>query len=865
MEILQTKVMRGPNYWSAKDHQLIVLKVRLEEADSQLENDPELLKDKLGELQLPLSVSREEITAAELVGQVAVALQTRIGIGSRFVQTSPAEEPDTCYISFTYTIESVGRYAAEVAVKILNTLLTGTVEDIEDDVRELRRLSRREALGPSTRSLVEEALGRNIPVKRLDKSSLIMLGHGQNQRIITAAVASTTSAIAVEAVSDKELTKQLLADGRIPTPQGRLVASVTELEDAISELGFPLVVKPLNGNHGRGITTNIQALEDSVAAFHLANKISRYVIIERHIKGHDFRFLVINYKLVAAAKRTPASVTGDGTSTISELIDESNKDPRRGVGHENVLTQITVDDNTLQILAENDLDLDSILPAGQTQYLKHTANLSSGGTADDVTDEVHIENVRMAERVARLMNLDICGIDIMTQDVAVPITKRNGAVLEVNAGPGLRMHIAPSKGVARNVAAPIIEMLFPANTSSRIPLVAITGTNGKTTTTRLIAHLAKQAGFCVGFTTTDGVFVNDQAIEQGDCSGPASAALTLRDPLTNFAVLECARGGILRSGLGFDQCSVSIVTNISEDHLGMNGIHTVEELARVKAVVPKSTSISGYAILNADDDLVFNMKDGLECNVALFSLNMARDRVQHHLKNGGMAAVVENGYFCICHGLQVHQVISVSEVPLTFNGTAESMIKNVLPSMLAAFIEGISISQIQAGLKGFKPSPENTPGRMNLFEFRNFKLMVDYAHNEAGYEELKKFANGVDASKKTGVLAVAGDRREQDIVKLGNLAADIFDDLVIKHDKNGRGRTREQLTELMLRGVREVKPDMPVVVISEEKEAVQYAIDHAPSGAWIFLNTDEVPETLHFISETHQKDRELASSICNSN
>jgi cyanophycin synthetase len=860
MEILQTKVMRGPNYWSTKDHQLIVLIVRLEETDSQLKNNVDLLKDKLEDWQLTLNMSDEGIVAAEVVGRIAVTLQTKAGMDCRFLKASPAEEAGTFHVLFTYTIESVGRYAAQAALKILNTLTTVLIQDVEHDVQELKRLGRREALGPSTRSLVEEASKHNIPVKRLNKSSLIMLGHGRNQRMITAAVASSTSAIAVEVVSDKELTKQLLADGRIPTPRGRLVTRIAEIDDAVSELDFPLAVKPLNGNHGRGITTNIQTLEDAVAAFHLAQKISRYVIIERHIKGYDFRFLVINYKLVAVAKRTPASVTGNGISTIGQLIDESNKDPRRGIGHENVLTQITVDDNTLQILAESNLSLESVLQADQIQYLKYTANLSSGGTADDVTDVVHIENIRMAERVARLMDLDICGIDIMTEDVTIPITKRNGAVLEVNAGPGLRMHLAPSQGMARNVAAPIIEMLFPAGMSSRIPLVAITGTNGKTTTTRLIAHLAKEAGHCVGFTTTDGVFVNDQAIELGDCSGPASSALVLRDPLVSFAVLECARGGILRSGLGFDQCSVSIVTNISEDHLGMNGIHTVEELARVKAVVPKSTSISGYAILNADDDLVYNMKEDLECNVALFSLNDDTDRVQQQLKKGGMAAVVKNGYFCICQGELVHQVVSVTEVPLTFGGTAESMIKNVLPSILAAYIEGISISQIQAGLKSFKPSPQNTPGRMNLFEFKKFKLMVDYAHNEAGYRELKKYADGVRASTKTGILAVAGDRREQDIVKLGNLAADIFDNLIIKHDKNTRGRTREELTDLTLRGVREVWPDMPVVVISDEKDAVQYAIDNAPNDAWIFLNTDEVPETLHFISEIQQKDRELGNS-----
>ena len=846
--------MRGPNFWSAEEHQLIVLKIRLNSGEQLPQTSTDALSNGLTSLNLDIQPSGKRTAIGELVGQVAAALQTKVGMECKFLQTSPGENPSVSRVLFTYTLESAGRYAAEASMRIIDSLINGLPYDIEVDLERLKSINRRESLGPSTRALTDEAMRQNIPVTRLDEGALIMLGHGRNQRIIRAAVANSTSAIAVEIVSNKNLTKKILANGRIPTPQGRLIVSEAELEDAITALRFPVVVKPLNGNHGRGITTDIQSLEDAVKAFQLAQKISRSVIVEKHIKGHDFRFLVINYQLVAAAKRTPASVQGNGLSTIQELIEESNRDPRRGTGHENVLTKITIDDNTLKILAENNLTLDSVLPAGETLYLKYTANISSGGTADDVTDHVHPQNKKMAERIARLTNLDICGIDIMAEDISIPITKHNGAVIEVNAGPGLRMHVAPSNGLARNVGKPIIDMLYPDG-SSRIPIIAITGTNGKTTTTRLIAHLGKQAGYCVGFTTTDGVFINDEVVDQGDCSGPASAALVLRDSLVNFAVLECARGGILRSGLGFDQCSISIVTNISEDHLGLNGVNSVQELARVKAVVPKSTARTGNAILNADDDLVYAMKEDLVCNIALFSMNPANDRVQQHLSKGGMAATVQNGSFIICHRQHVYEVIPVADVPLTFGGKAESMIKNVLPSILAAYIQGISIYHIQEGLRGFEPSPENTPGRMNLFEFPHFKLMVDYAHNEAGFQEMKKYAEEVVASRKTGIISAAGDRREQDIIKQGSLAADIFDNLIIKHNKDGRGRTGEDITNLLLEGVRQVKYDMPVKIIVDEKEALQHAINNGIKDEWIFVNTDEVKETLSFVVGAQKENR----------
>lgn len=557
---------------------------------------------------------------------------------------------------------------------------------------------------------------------------------------------------------------------------------------------------------------------------------------------------------MAVAKRTPAMVTGDGISTIAQLVEKTNKDPRRGSGHEQVLTAIVIDEDSLAILATLQLTPDAVLAKGRTVYLKSTANLSTGGTAEDVTDTVHPYNKALAERVARLMDLDICGIDVMATDVTEPITEANGAVLEVNAGPGLRMHLAPSKGLARDVATPIVEMLYPQDKPARIPLVAITGTNGKTTTTRLIAHISKQAGYHTGFTSTDGIYIDDKQVLQGDCSGPQSARVVLRDPLVNFAVLECARGGILRSGLGFDQCDVSIVTNVSGDHLGLDGIETIEELAKIKSVVPQSTAKTGYAILNADDDLVYQMKDSVKGNIALFSLNAVNPRIKQHMANGNLVAYTENGWFVVSHDNKQQRIALIADVPLTFKGSAECMIKNVLPAILTASIYNIPLEQIQHSLLSFKPSPEQTPGRMNHFEFSNFCLMLDYAHNEGGYQELKKYAGQITASVKIGVIAATGDRRDQDIRNLGSIAAEIFDELIIRHDKDSRGRTNDEITGLLTEGIRKTKPNMHVTIISDEIEAINYAIMHAEKDAWVFVNTDTVQETLAFISKAHQND-----------
>lgn len=847
MEIIKINVMRGPNYWSAVHHQLIVLKINSDVTTAKV--DDQLLMQ-LTALKIPQQFAYPGVSLADLISHVAVALQRMAGMECPFFSPQPEQG---MRVIFPYEVENAGVYAAQAAVRTIKMLLNGVNYDFEPDLKELRRICRNERLGPSTKAIAGAAWRRQIPVSRLDDDSLLMLGYGANQRLIRAAVASSTSSIAVELAQDKDSTKKILGGNYIPIPHGLIIDELNELVSAIEELGFPLVIKPSDGNHGRGITTMIRTQTEAVKAFQLAQQVSDDVIIERHIQGNDYRFLVINYELVAVAKRTPAMVLGDGTSTIAELVKKTNQDPRRGTGHEQVLTAIVLDEDSLAILATLELTPESVLPEGRTVFLKSTANLSTGGTAEDVTDQVHPHNKAMAERVARLMNLDICGIDIIADTVNEPINESNGAVLEVNAGPGLRMHLAPSYGTPRDVAGPIVDMLFPGTTPARIPLVAITGTNGKTTTTRLISHIAKQAGYHSGFTTTDGIYINDQLILEGDCSGPQSARVVLRDPLVNFAVLECARGGILRSGLGFDQCDVAIVTNISADHLGLDGIDTIEQLAKIKAVVPQSAAASGYAILNADDDLVYQMKDSVKSKVALFAINPDNPRMVRHMADGNPAAFIEDGWFVLWQGRQKFKVIEIAKVPLTFEGTAECMVKNILPTILTAFIYEMPLEHIREGLLSFKPSVENTPGRMNQFEFGDFKLMVDYAHNEGGYTELKKYAAKLAARVKTGVIAATGDRRDIDIINLGRLAAEIFDEIIIRHDKDGRGRSNEEITGLLTEGIRQAKPAMSIKVISDETEAVQYAIDHAQKDAWIFVNTDSVQQTLAFIRRVHQE------------
>ena len=714
MKIISVNAMRGPNFWSVNRHKLIVMVLDLEEMEERPSNLIKGFREGLEKLFPSMYEHRCSVGTAggffqrvdegtwmgHVIEHIALEIQTLAGMDVGFGRTRGYGEHGVYNVVFSYMEEKVGRYAAEAAVRVCESLIAGDDYDMTNDIQEMRELREEERLGPSTGSIVEEAESRGIPWIRLNRYSLCQLGYGANQKRIQATVTSETSSIGVELACDKEDTKHLLDQAEVDVPRGDIIRRESSLEDACEYVGFPLVIKPIDGNHGRGITVNIQNAEEALQAFHAAKKVSNKVIIEKYVVGEDYRLLVINNRLVAAAKRTPAHVIGNGKSTIAELIDLVNEDPRRGYGHEKVLTQITANELTLSIIQAAGYSLDSVLSNGERLILKDTANLSTGGTAEDVTDIVHPSNVAMAERISKVIDLDICGIDMMTTDISKPLSETDGAVLEVNAGPGFRMHLAPTDGLPRNVAAPVIDKLFPQQSDTgRIPIIAVTGTNGKTTTTRLIAHIAKMKGFRVGYTTSDGVYIQNRLLMNGDCTGPVSAEFVLKDPTVNFAVLETARGGLLRAGTGFKKCDVGIVTNVAEDHLGLKGIHTIEQLAKLKGVIPETVLPDGYAILNADDDLVYEMRRSVDCNVALFSLDEHNSRIRALQRKGGITAIFENGFVTICKGQWKMRVMKVENIPLTYGGKATFMIQNVLPAILAAHVQGISIEDTKAALE----------------------------------------------------------------------------------------------------------------------------------------------------------------------
>ena len=762
MDIREIRALRGPNYWSVNRHKLIVMVLDIEDLEQKPTNK---IKGFLGRLKKMFPTMqahrcsvgepggfflrvKEGTWMGHVIEHIALELQTLAGMDVGFGRTRGYGEEGVYNVVFAYMEEEVGKYTAKASVRIAEALISGEEYNLEKDIQEMREIRERVRLGPSTGSIIEEAASRGIPWMRLNKYSLCQLGYGVNQKKVQATVASTTSNIGVEIACDKEDTKYLLEEAEVPVPRGEIIRTERGLKDAVRYVGYPLVVKPISGNHGRGISTNVQNWEDALVAFEAAKKVSNSVIIEKYIIGEDYRLLVIDGKLVAAAKRTPAHVVGNGKSTIQQLIDKVNDDPRRGYGHEKVLTRIEVNDLTRSILKEHRKNLRSVLKKGEVFNLKDTANLSTGGTAEDVTDIVHPYNIFMAERIAKIIDLDICGIDIMTTDIGQPLPETDGAVLEVNAGPGFRMHLAPAEGLPRNVAGHVIDMLYPPGSDWRIPIVAVAGTNGKTTTTRLIAHMARMKGHKVGYTTTDGVYIQNRLLVTGDCTGPASAEFVLKDPTVDFAVLESARGGLLRAGMGFKNCDIGIVTNVSADHLGLKGIHTIEQLARVKGVIPETVFPDGYAILNADDDLVFAMRKNVKCNVALFSLDENSKRMKQHAKSGGLAAVYENGYITICKGEWKMRVAKAINVPLTFDGKATFMIQNVLPAVLTGYLRGFSIEDIKVAIESFIPSPAQTPGRLNMFQFKHFNVLLDYAHNPAGLRALHDMIGKMNGSPK---------------------------------------------------------------------------------------------------------------------
>jgi len=869
MKIIEIKTLRGPNYWSNYRKKLIVMKLDLETLEEQPTNLIEGFSERL-EYMFPsmrkhrcskdhaggfFERVKEGTWMGHVIEHIALEIQSLAGMECGFGRTRGTGTKGMYNVVFSYMEEAVGVFAAKASVKIAESLIDGSFYDLDADIITMRKMRESERLGPSTGSIVDEAVARDIPYIRLNGQSLVQLGYGKNQVRFRATMTDRTSSIAVDLASNKDETKRMLQDAAIPVAKGMCIAYESEVETVIEKVGFPLVFKPLDGNHGKGASINVKSKEEAYAAFEHAKKYSRKIIVEKFITGYDFRILVINNRFIAAALREPAHVIGDGKSTIQELIDAENKDPRRGYGHENVLTEISIDRETEEQLLKHNYTLITVLKKDEKCYLKGTANLSTGGTSTDITDIVHPHNIFICERISRVIGLDICGIDIMATNLSEPLEVTGGVVLEVNAAPGFRMHLAPANGLPRNVAAPVIDMLYPPGKSCRIPIIAVTGTNGKTTTTRLIAHIVKNNGFRVGFTTSDGIYVQNSMLTKGDTTGPVSAEFILKDPTVEFAVLETARGGILRSGLGFGKCDVAVVTNIQEDHMGLSDINTLKDMANVKGVVARAVKRDGYVVLNADNEHTVSIAKTVDCKIAYFSMDEHNPVIVEHCKTGGIAAIYENGFITIKKGDWKFRVEKASHVPLTFGGKVTFMIYNVLAATLATYVYGFTIEDIKLNLNTFIPSAVQTPGRMNIFDFKEYKVLIDFAHNADGFRGIKEFLSTIDSPYKIGIITGTGDRRDDDIRDMGRISAQMFDHIIIRQDKFLRGRLAEDIVKLLVEGIQEVNPKQSYEYIPKEVEALRHALDIAKPGTFITALSDVIDNAIDVVQSYLDKER----------
>ena len=860
--LVDSRALRGANYYSYRP--VIVLNVDLGEYDERFTNELEGFTDALLELVPSLEEHRcsedergglikrmhEGTLLGHVIEHVALELQFIAGMEVGFGKTIDTDAPGVYQVIFSYWVEEAGIAAGERAIDIVNAILEGRVDDVdlEGIIRELEDIGADHYLGPSTAAIVEEAEHRGITVLRLDDYNLVQLGEGKYQRRIEASITSRTSMIGVETAGNKRLTKHMLEDAGIPVPKGTVVRKVESAIDDAEWLGYPVVVKPHDGHHGKGVTTGISDEKDVREAFARAKEISDKVIVEKFYTGNDYRMLVVDGRLVAAAMREPAAVAGDGEHTIEELIAIENRNPRRGYGHEKAMTRLSTSEVTANLLERAGYTLETVLPEGEVFRLELTANLSSGGSAIDVTDTVHKANRFMAERIASIVGLDIAGIDVIATTLEQPVKKIGGAVIEVNAAPGLRMHLAPGQGRARNVARPIVDMLFPPRAPHDIGIVAVTGTNGKTTTVRLIAHIMEHAGASVGMTTTDGIYVRGNLIAEGDMSGPYSAQVVLRDPLVDCAVLETARGGILRSGLGYKTADVGVVLNVQPDHLGLQNIRSVEELAKVKAVVAEAVREGGTTVLNADDPMCVDMTQYCREHIVFFSLRSSNPVVLDHVDRGHTAVICEQGYIAVLQSEHLIPVARIEDIPVTLGGRADFNVQNVLAATAAAYARGIDVDEIRRALLSFLPSPLQTPGRLNLMTIGGVDYLLDYAHNPHAYKSLVQLIERLGERRRIVVFDVVGDRRDDDIEEVCGALAPVFDTAVIYEATDLRGRAPGELMDLQERFLTAAGFDADAIErVPVEQEAIERAAELAQPGDLVCCMTGRVHEAIQWL------------------
>jgi cyanophycin synthetase len=813
---------------------------------------------------------------------VAIELQNMAGSDVTFGKTHSLDEKGRYNMVFEYKQRDVGLEASRLAMALIFDLLPSELKDQFEEAEEefdwdqqhdsFIRFAQQFEFGPSTESLVKAARERDIPFIRLNDYSLVQFGHGKYQRRIQATVTNETRHIAVEIASDKEETNKLLSSLGLPVPVQRLVYSEEEAVKWANRIGYPVVVKPLDANHGRGVSINLTEDDHVKTAFGQARERgkSRGVLVESYVTGFDHRMLVVNGRLIAAAKRVPGHVVGNGESTIRELVEKVNDDPRRGIGHEKVLTQIQIDHQAERLIVQKGYTSESVLEKGEVLYLRSTANLSTGGTAIDVTDVLHPDNREMAERAVKAIGLDVGGLDFLTDDITQSYNTMGGAIVEVNAAPGFRMHVAPSEGEPRDVAGPVMEMLFPPGSPSRILIAAITGTNGKTTTTRMVAHILKTAGHMVGFTSTDGIYIDGRLTVKGDMTGPTSAQMVLRDPDVDIAVLETARGGLLRSGMGYGRCDVGACLNVTEDHLGLRGIETIDQLAEVKRVVIEVATDT--AVLNADDVRCLKMADHSAAeHLCYITMNPNHTLVKEHIQSGGRAVVLEKGI----NGDMITFYENGAQIPLlwthlmpsTLEGKAMHNVQNGMFAAAIAYSLGKSLEDISQGLRTFTSTFFQAPGRMNVFDEHPFKVILDFAHNRAAVQSVCDFTSRLETNgRKIAVIAAPGDRRDEDIRQIAEIASEHFDHFICRADDNRRGRGHNELPNmlretLILKGVSE---DC-IEVIADEEPAVDRALALAEEGDLLLILGDDITrcwkQIIYFESEKGESSPEEISPV----
>ena len=850
MEVSRIRALRGPNLWSR--HTAIEAVVTCEGNEADLDQMPSFvtrLRARFPEMKplRPLG-HKDPITVAHALEAIALGLQAAAGCPVAFGQTFSTPEQNVFQIVCQYSEEPVGRRALELAESLCQAALDDTPFDVKQALAELRDLDEDVRLGPSTGSIVDAALARGIPYRRLTEGSLVQFGWGSKQKRIQAAETSSTSAIAEAIAQDKDLTKMLLQAAGVPVPEGHLARDPDEAWDIATQIGLPVVIKPRDGNQGKGVAVNIETREQLNQAFEVASTISRDVIVEQYIPGHDFRMLVIGNQLIAAARRDPPSVIGDGQHTIAQLVDTVNLDPLRGDGHATALTKIRLDEIALATLASQGLTAQSIPEHGQRILLRNNANLSTGGSATDVTDEVHPELAARMVTAAQMVGLDIAGVDLVAETVIKPMEEQRAGIVEINAAPGLRMHLSPSFGKARPVSEAIISTMFADGDNARIPVVAVTGTNGKTTTVRLTAHLLKTSGKRVGMTNSDGVYIEQRCIDTGDCSGPRSARNVLMHPDVDAAVFETARGGILREGLGFDKCDVAVVTNLGVgDHLGMNFITTIDHLALVKRVIVQNVAPNGTAVLNASDPMVLKMVEACPGSVTLFSSDRQNPALNTHRAQGKRVVYIDGDHVVAAEG-GTEQRIALKSIPLTRNGSITFQNENAMASIAAAWALGLDWQTIMTGVSTFVNDAQTAPGRFNVFDYRGATVVADYGHNPDAIQALIQAVETIPAKQRMVVISGAGDRRDEDIVRQTEILGEVFDQAILYQDQCQRGREDGEVLALLQQGLRNVSRTKEIMEIRGEFLAIDTALAKLQPGDLCLILIDQVQEALDHIA-----------------